>query len=100
MRYRANRSQRLATKTEGLDIEKFLGFAQFACCMTADCQLQFPMGYPFPIITDANKLPAIFLDFDLDLACTSINRIFNQFLDNRNWTLNHFTSGNLRCNRV
>jgi hypothetical protein len=59
--------------------------------------LDFVGGYSRTIIRDADEALSAIADFYSNLTCVSIDRVFDQFFDDRGGSLDHLAGGNLRA---
>ena len=64
--------------------------------MPADRQLQFILRNTLAVITDPYQLATGFSDNYLDLARAGIDRVFDQFFNHRNRSVNYFAGSDLR----
>ena len=68
--------------------------------MALECQTRICFRHALAIINHLNGgSTCLFHDYIYAVG-SSINSIFQQFLDNRRWTLDDFTRGNLVCHRI
>ncbi len=87
--------QRLAAKPERGDGEQILDVAQLAGGVALEGQQGVVAQHAAAIVDDADQAPAAGFDFDAEIGGAGVERVFEQFLDDRSGPLHHFAGGDL-----
>ena len=95
MRHRRDARQRLAAEAERSNRTEVFRARDLACRMTLDRQTRILRIHPLAVVLDAQQFLAAELDRDDDARRAGIERVLDQFLDDRGGTLDHFTGGDL-----
>ncbi len=90
-RDRADRGKRLAAEAERVDRVEVV--FEFRGAVTLDGESDLVPRNAGAIIRDADQRHAACRGGDLDAARAGIDRVFDQFLDDARWPLDHFAGG-------
>ena len=93
--HRIDGRQRFASKAKTRDALKIVKRSDFACSVTLKGQRQVFLWNPAAVVGDHDTLDAALFQTDLNIRCTGIQRVLNQFLDDGSRTLDHFARSNL-----
>jgi len=95
LRYRRNRCQRLAAKTQGHDAFEIGQRGDLGGRMARQRQRHLLRRYAASVVDDRNALDAALLQSHGNLCCAGIKRVFQQLLDDRGGPLDHLARRNL-----
>jgi hypothetical protein len=74
--------------------------SDFRCAMTNQCECSIVAIHSRSVIADANQLVAALLDRDFDRRRSGIERVLDELLHHRRWTLDHFAGSYLISHRA
>ena len=95
MRHRRNRRQRLAAEPERQDRREIVGAPDLAGRVALDRQPRIVRLHPLAVVLDADLLLAAELDVDRQPAGAGVDRVLDQFLDDRGGPLDDLAGGDL-----
>ena len=94
-RHRGDRGQRLATKSQCRDRGKIGERCDLAGRVARERNGKFLRAHANAVVAHANEADAAALDVDVDAVRVRIQGVFDEFLDDRGGTLDHFPGSNL-----
>ena len=68
--------------------------------MTLERHARVSRRHAGAVVNDLDQSAAGVLDYDADVGCSGIDGVFDQLLDHRSRTLDHFSGGYLVGHRV
>ena len=94
------RSQRLTTKSHGVQREQVAGIPDLRGAVSLKRQSRIGVAHSHAIVNHLDQGAPGILEHNLHLGGLSVNSILHQLLDYRSRSLNHLTSSNLVGNRI
>ena len=92
---RGDRGQSLPTKAEGGHAQQILGILEFRRGVPLESEQGVVAHHAASVVGDLDELLPTRFDLNLDASGASVERVFEEFLDDRSWTLHHLASGDL-----